>query len=281
MIDDTLGLPDGRRLGYAEYGAPDGMPVLYFHGAPGSRRSIFADMDRAAAQRGLRLIAPERPGYGLSDPANRRTVKDWTADMRVLTRALGIDRFRLIGFSMGSVYALACAQAIPARVERVAVVGGLAPLSVAGVDADRPESLRAFWDLARSDPRALHEAMAPLAGSPAGLVATMAASAAQVDKNLLAARAAQFEADYAETLRGGVEGVAGDLVLAAGDWAFPLAEVQARVDLWIGAEDRLAPPVMSLHLASTLPNAVLRELPDEGHFCLYTRWIEILDRLNH
>jgi pimeloyl-ACP methyl ester carboxylesterase len=274
--DNILHLHDGRRLGYAEYGAPDGKPVLYFHGAPGSRRSLFAEMAEVGAQRGIRLIVPERPGYGLSDPLNGRSVGDWTNDVLALTNALGIDRFKLIGFSMGSLYALACAQALPAQVERVAIVGGLAPLNVAGVDAGRPAAIRDIYDLARSDPHGLRVAMAPLAGSAAGLVETMASLASAVDKELLSTRVAEFEMDFAETLRGGVDGVVCDILLAANEWTFPLEHIPASVDLWVGTEDCNTPPAMTRHLASVLPHSQVFELPGEGHFCLYSHWHEIL-----
>ena len=59
-------LADGRRIGYAEYGDPQGASVLAIHGTPGSR-FMFALTDKAARERGLRIFAPERPGYGLSD----------------------------------------------------------------------------------------------------------------------------------------------------------------------------------------------------------------------
>jgi pimeloyl-ACP methyl ester carboxylesterase len=58
-------LVSGRRIGCAEYGDPC-LPVLALHGTPGSRL-MFALSDGAARERGLRLIAPDRPGYGLSD----------------------------------------------------------------------------------------------------------------------------------------------------------------------------------------------------------------------
>lgn len=277
--DSILRLPDGRGLGYAEYGAADGMPVLFFHGAPGSRRSLFADMAVEAAQRGLRVIVPERPGYGLSDPFNGRTVAAWTSDIRAFTSALGIGRYKLIGFSMGSLYALACAQALPAQVERVAIVSGLAPLSVAGVDAGRSPALRAFYALAGSDPLGLRAAMAPLADSPAGLVELMSSSAAAVDQALFATRGPGFMADYTEALRGGIEGIARDVELAAGAWTFPLAETMAQTDLWIGSEDCSTPPAMTRHLAAVLPHSRIVELPGAGHFCLYSHWHAILDQL--
>lgn len=284
MIDPTttdhvLLLPDGRQLGYAEYGAATGMPVLFFHGAPGSRRSIFADLAEAAAQRGVRLIAPERPGYGQSDSLDGRAPSDWIRDVLVLTRALEIERFKLIGFSIGSLYALACAHALPGQVERVALIGGLAPMSVAGVTTEMAPSVLALYGLAGSDPRGLREALAPLANFPADLLAGMAASMPAADRTLLAARAAAFEMDIGEALRNGVAGFVSDLVLAAGEWTFPLSEIQTHVDLWIGTDDCNSPPAMTRHLASVLQHSQVFELQGEGHCCLYTHWQEILDRL--
>lgn len=277
--DHTLQLPDGRSLGYAEYGAPAGMPVLFFHGALGSRRSIFPDMAEAAAQRGVRLIAPDRPGYGLSDPSSGRSVFDGVSDALALTNALGIEQFKLIGFSMGSLYALACAHVLPERAERIAIVGGLAPMNIAGVTTGMSGAARSLYDLARSDPDGLREMMAPLATSPAGLLATMAASMPTADQAVLAALAPEFEADITEALKDGIEGMACDLALAAGEWTFPLTEIRASVDLWIGTEDCNSPPAMTRHLASVLAHNQVLELPGLGHCCLYTHWPEILDRL--
>jgi pimeloyl-ACP methyl ester carboxylesterase len=117
-------LPDGRRLAYAEYGAADGDPVLYFHGFPSSRREarlIHAD----ALATGARIIAPDRPGYGDSDDAPGRTLADWAGDCAALVGQLGLARFAIIGVSGGGPYALACAQHLPARLpDRGASPGG-------------------------------------------------------------------------------------------------------------------------------------------------------------
>lgn len=37
MIEKTMKLPDGRLLGYAEYGQQDGFPIIAMHGTPGAR----------------------------------------------------------------------------------------------------------------------------------------------------------------------------------------------------------------------------------------------------
>ncbi|HZJ25818.1 MAG TPA: hypothetical protein VFF40_02200 [Acidimicrobiia bacterium] len=39
-VEGTITLPDGRHLGFAEYGPSTGRPVLWFHGTPGGRRQI-------------------------------------------------------------------------------------------------------------------------------------------------------------------------------------------------------------------------------------------------
>src|SRR6266511_5865321 len=69
-IDDGIALPDGRRLAYAEFGDPQGRPVLFFHATPGYRRNIWAT-DAQLRSAGVRLIAPDRPGVGRSTPQPR------------------------------------------------------------------------------------------------------------------------------------------------------------------------------------------------------------------
>src|SRR6476661_2822678 len=127
-------LPDGRALGFAEWGDPAGRPVFLFHGTPGSRLSRHPDESQARAQ-GVRLITVDRPGYGLSDPLPRRRLLDWPADVAALAAALRLERFALVGVSGGGPHALACAYACPDRVTAVALIGGAGPM-------DDPVALR-------------------------------------------------------------------------------------------------------------------------------------------
>ena len=99
MRDITL--PDGRRLAYAEFGTPDGRPVLYFHGAPSSRLEPLLVGDDAWRAHGLRVIAPDRPGVGLSDFLPKRGFSQWPNDVVALADALGLERFGVIGMSGG------------------------------------------------------------------------------------------------------------------------------------------------------------------------------------
>src|SRR5690348_13780754 len=64
--DQRMQLRDGRWLGYLDYGDPNGMPIFCFHGTPGSRLAHLADDDLLKGLH-IRLIVPDRPGFGLSD----------------------------------------------------------------------------------------------------------------------------------------------------------------------------------------------------------------------
>src|SRR5947209_14262034 len=115
-LDQTVDLPDGRRLGYAEVGEPRGKPVLYFHGVPGSRLDFTAARcDEALRAVAVRFIGADRPGFGLSDKKPGRGHADWPADVSALADSLELDRFAVLGYSRGGPYALACAALIPER----------------------------------------------------------------------------------------------------------------------------------------------------------------------
>ncbi|UNI19594.1 hypothetical protein JDV02_005774 [Purpureocillium takamizusanense] len=119
-LHQTMTLPDGRTLGFAEYGNPAGAPILYFHGFPSSRLEA-QPVASMLSHLGVRLIALDRPGFGLSSPQPGRRIIDWADDVRSFAGGNGLDRFAVLGTSGGGPYALACAYALPRKM--VAGVG--------------------------------------------------------------------------------------------------------------------------------------------------------------
>jgi pimeloyl-ACP methyl ester carboxylesterase len=81
----VLQLSDGRALGYAQYGDLSGWPVLLFQGTPTSR----LPHNPLATSARVRLVVPERPGFGCSDFLPRRRLLDWGSDVRELVDHLG------------------------------------------------------------------------------------------------------------------------------------------------------------------------------------------------
>ncbi|KAE8452064.1 hypothetical protein EG329_002230 [Mollisiaceae sp. DMI_Dod_QoI] len=123
----TVVLPDHRTLGYAEYGNPNGKPLLFFHGFPSSRLEAYA-LDSIALRRNIRLLALDRPGFGLSSHDPHRHINDWPTDVQAFASKLGLSRFMVLGASGGGPYALACAKQLPS--EMLSAVGVLAGAAV-------------------------------------------------------------------------------------------------------------------------------------------------------
>src|SRR3974390_1594428 len=121
-------LPDGRDLGWLELGPPDGAPVFAFHGTTGSRWHFTVD-DGPVAAAGVRLIAVDRPGYGLSSFHRGRQLPDWANDVAFLADHLGLTQFSVMGVSGGGPHAAVCARFLPNRVRAAAIVSGVAPLA--------------------------------------------------------------------------------------------------------------------------------------------------------
>lgn len=272
-------LPDGRHIGYCESGDPRGEVLFFFHGMPGSR---FQCPDEGAARAfGVRLIAPERPGYGLSDPVPEPyPLRAWARDVGAVADALGVRHFSVAGFSLGGMYGLACACELAQRVTRLGLIGSAAPLGVAG-NWEGLGGVRVFYELARTDPVALRAVAEPLMADPATFIDALAGNACEVDRQLFTMPALRDRLlrDVREGLRGGVNAPLRDLILCANPWGFELAGIPTPTLLWHGLDDITASPAMARYLASTLPDCRARFYPGEGHLLLFTRWPEILEVL--
>ncbi len=99
---------------------------MFFHGGNDSRLAGGL-LEAAAIATGVRLICPERPGFGRSTYQPGRNLLDWSSDVEQLADRLDLGRFRLVGHSGGGPHALACAAALPERITRVAAVSSVAP----------------------------------------------------------------------------------------------------------------------------------------------------------
>ena len=107
-------LHDGRILAFAEYGSPRGLPIIHCHGTPSSRVEGNLIFNAAvAAELGVRIIVPDRPGMGRSDFQPGRRIVDWPRTCSSWPRPLRLDTFAVLGSSGGSPYAAACGALIP------------------------------------------------------------------------------------------------------------------------------------------------------------------------
>lgn len=276
---ETLRLEDGRLLGYAGYGDPEGWPIFYFHGFPGSR--LEAQLaDRVAARMGIRLIALDRPGFGLSDFKPRRTIFEWPDDVVKIADALGINRFATIGVSGGGPYAAACALKIPQRLTAVAIVCGLGPLDTPNGTDRMVRTNHLIFFLGRRLPWLAKISLWRIAyqvrRNPEGTLRRMIVALPDPDKAVLARPEVKtaMKDNVVEAFRGGSRGAACELLLYTRPWGFLLEDIATRVNLWHGEQDVSVPPTMGQYQARTIPNCRAIFYPGEGHFSLVINHME-------
>jgi pimeloyl-ACP methyl ester carboxylesterase len=276
----------GRRLGFAEYGDPSGFPLFYFHGWPSSR--IEARLaDRVASELRLRLIAPERPGYGLSDFLPRRTIGDWPGDVSELANHLRLERFGVLGISGGGPYAAACAALIPERLTDVLMVCSLGPSEAPGALDGMVPLNRWLLSFAQTTPwvaqKTAAACMRAIWGNGEQVIPRQIEERLPTpDKETLKHPELRetLIASSKESLRRGTTAAAWEGFLFSRPWDFQLQDIRVPVHLWHGEQDIIVPPTMGAYLAKTIPGCMARFYPGEGHFSLpFTRMREILGAL--
>ena len=280
MTDEIVRLPDGRRMGVAMHGDPEGRPVVLNHGTPASRLG-FEFVDAPARARGVRVLCPDRPGIGRSDPRPLRTLAEWADDTVALADVLGIDRFAALGYSGGGPYALAAAGGAPDRVSVAGLIAGVGPLDGPDARQGLAKTDLQLLDLARRRPwaaRALLRALRLGARvSPASALRSFKKEVSAVDQRVLDEQGPGIMAFFVEALRQGPQGVVDDYLLWAAPWGFALEQVRVPVHVWQGDDDLMVPMHHAEDMAARLPNATLHRLPGVGHVSIQLHIGEILD----
>jgi pimeloyl-ACP methyl ester carboxylesterase len=286
-------LPDGRQAQFWQGGVPAGPAIFFLHGCPDSR--LAARTGEAAALRaGVHLVAVNRPGYGRSDPdeSGHFSVADDTA---AVADGLGIDRFAVLGMSVGGPYALACAARHPDRVTAAGVVA--APAIASELDPpchrdDLSPAEQAFFarlavstvaesiELFRPDFEAYVAGIAPGDDDDVALARRWMDGLHPIDTALLAAVPADDLAAAAREALASTNGYLRDAATTFRTWEFRPEDVRCPTWLMYGELDTNAPPRNGEWLAERIPNATLIVRQQTPHLAtLHAHWDEILTTL--
>ncbi|TFG14266.1 MAG: alpha/beta hydrolase [Promethearchaeota archaeon] len=268
-------LEDGRTLGYAEMGNPNGKPIFYFNGFPGSRLEAKLGEDQFE-KTPVRVIAVDRPGIGLSDPKPKRAFLDWPDDVIELADSLDIDKFAVLGISGGGPYSMACAYKIPlTRLVAAVTNGGMGPLE-AGTEGMK-KSNRALFNLAKKVPWLLRFLMwfsfsrkCKSVDDVQKLMLKNVDDFPEADQKLF--KDPKFgrlmaEETY-EAYRQGNKWVAYEATLYSNPWNFNLEDIDPTTKVFIfhGERDDQVPIGMARYMHKHIPNSELIVLPGETHF---------------
>jgi pimeloyl-ACP methyl ester carboxylesterase len=258
---------------------------MLFHGLPGSRLA-WGLLPGDPFPPGLRIIAPDRPGYGNSDPKPGRTLLDWADDVIALADRLGLGRFSIVGVSGGGPGALACACKIPRRLVRVGVVAGAAPTNAPGVFTGMSGVNRFFMRLAWRAPWLSRLNTRLLASvirrNPGRYIDAVQRKVHIVDRAILARPGIRdlLVRDFAEALREGGQGMSDDMAANHGrPWGFALDRIETKVLFWYCALDRSVPPAMGRYLGRAVPGSEFHLVRDAGHLWILLHLGEVLCRL--
>lgn len=120
LTTQHLSVGDGHEVYVETVGRPDGTPAVYLHGGPGS--GCMPDHRRLFDPLRFHAVLFDQRGAGRSRPHGSResnTLTHLIADMEMIRKHLGFERWLVVGGSWGTTLALAYAQAFPERVSGI------------------------------------------------------------------------------------------------------------------------------------------------------------------
>ena len=277
MTDTQITLPDGRILAYTDIGDPGGTCVMHFHGAPGSRL-LLDSYDNEFAECGLRVVSPDRPGYGGSSPQPGRSMEDWPDDVEALADELGIDQFVVLGSSSGGPYTVASCALLPHRVLGGLVIAGASDMSWHDAHIGYPEvelDIMAFAD--ETDAVAYCEERFGQDGS--GFFDEDPLDWPEPDEEFLADEemSEHVVRTMSEAFAQGIAGYAQDMVIQGRPWPFDPTDISCSVRVVHGELDDLSPLAHSRHTAELIPDAEFEIVPGHGHASIMDEFPQLTD----
>ena len=282
-LEKYLKLPDGRQLCYAEYGDPKGLPIFVFHGNPNSRL-LWDVIPGSPFLPNVRLIAPDRPGFGKTDFVEGiTTLLNWPNDVVALADSLGIGNFAVFAPSGGGPFALSCAWKIPERLASVGIFAGVGPF-IPETDKGIAAPVRTMWSKAPQIPRVFRMQMKIVAwlarNFPKQYIKMVLKEFSDIDREVYERlhMAKLLQPDRNEGYRQRGIGSWYDAMIP-GNWPIPLSEIKTKVYLWQGEEDISVPPSMGQYLADKIHNCEAEFIKDAGHFWIFEHLSEMLKKV--
>ncbi len=259
------------------YGDPEGFPVLYLHGFPGSHREASLAEPWVGGLH-LALYAIDRPGYGDSPGCPQLPLAGWPGFQKELADALGLTRYGVLAISGGAPYAYAQHHEADSRLAFTLILCGLPPVTGREDYRRLPFLMRFHAVLLRSVPNLVAAEANWIARrvrrDPGWLWRRVYRQVHDCDREVLTDPGIRslLEDSWRVGLSHGGQGLIQDLVRYLSPWPYA-GRPPGRSPLWIfhGREDRIVTPDRVLDFASRIRGAQVRLIENEGHFSLPLR----------
>ncbi len=281
---NIIELVDGRSLCYADVGDKTGLPVLLCHGSYGCRLERYPD-DTIASKLGIRLIIPDRAGYGLSSSLDEQNGLEWCDDFEFLLNHLKIETIHVISTGAGSYYALACAQEKSDRISGITLVNSLAPFHSVKEFSGMISHEKIFYSMARYTPRLFKRFFElchlGLTKNIDYYFKSVETHGGQPDTQALSNKKLnQFIRNKVFTASEHcIQGFIQERILMTRNWKINLSKINTKIKIVTGKKQLAIPSSMSQRLHFLLPNSSYLELPEQGTYLLYMKWRELLESI--
>jgi pimeloyl-ACP methyl ester carboxylesterase len=231
---------NGNCLSYAEYGDPNGYPILIQHGLIASinDQHIFQRL----IESGARLICVARPGYGESSSYIMKNIGEWGDIVSVLVEELGLAQFDVFGISSGAPYCYAIGCRFPGQVRNLFILSGTPALY--------DEGILSFWPYPANKNVSLAELQ-------------------KISYELFFSHLSKADLERDEikdSIANDCFGIAQDLKIRVLDWGFRLSEIKGKVYMRHSKADSSVPLVTAEMTAKLLPDCRLEIRENDDHF---------------
>lgn len=227
-------------LSYAEYGNPDGFPILIQHGLIASIKdaALFGRLVDA----GARLICMARPGYGESSPYGMQCIGEWAEIVSTLVENLNLSHFDVLGMSSGAPYSYALGWRFPDKVRNIYIFSGIPALYADMILVHWPFEINKQASITDLQKLARELFFSNL--SPVDLA----------------------NDDIRDSMMHGCFGLAQDFKLRCLNWGFSLSQVKAPVYMQHSRQDPSVPYITAEITSRLLPNCRLEVKENDVHF---------------
>jgi pimeloyl-ACP methyl ester carboxylesterase len=275
MNNNYVVLTDNRKLGYEDHGDETDTAIMFFHGTPGSRISGLEDSPLMNTFN-VRIITPERPGYGISDPFPNRKISDWAMDIKELAVQLGIRKFHVAGGSGGGAYALACAIKLSEYVISTTLISAAPPPEIPDFSKGMSFGNKISFFFARHMPFVLKLMNSQTASYvqkyPDKFIKKMYPQLCEWDKRVIDSYTPKernvFIQSIQEAYRQGITGAQQDILLISRSWNLQIDQIKSPIFLWHGEADTLVPVAPAQDFTRYLNNCDIEIIAGAGHLLM-------------
>lgn len=302
---NVIYLKDGRRMSYCDHPKPELLKnkratdpycstssethaIILLHNLMGSSMELPPGASSLFEQENIRIIVPERPGYGDSDCHPERNHQDWCSDLEQLLDHLKLDKVKILAHSIGGSYALALAEFLPDRIERIAMVNAMPRIEDIMACANIPSLVTAVNRSLKFAPFLIEPILKMAVGKDIEhfysqqlnyIRPTLEGRAADI--NLL--KTSQYRnystANLKQSAKQGVGIWAEELKLSFSALAFSVKNCRTEYQFWHGEHDDVIPLEAAELLSKHLNTTHFTRLKSETHYLFARHFNKIVKQL--